>query len=448
MSKNTREISLDILLDIEKNNKYTKSALDTALVANQFMEKQERALISRLVEGVTEQRIRLDYIADCFIKNGIKKCRPVIRCVIRMGIYEIFYMDSIPESATCNEYVKLVEKRGMGKLKGFVNGILRNVCRNQNQIVFPDKSNYVNYLSVAYSVPERLIKVLLRDYDADTLEQILGSSNEDRKTAVRVNTDKISVADFTDMLKKSKINVERGAYNDTSLLIDGYDYIRRVPGFFEGYFVVQDESSCMAVRCAGIKEGFQVLDLCGAPGGKSVFAASLAGKTGEVISRDLTEEKVALIEENMERLGISNMKAEVYDASKYDENMENFADVVIADLPCSGLGIMGRKNDIRYRIDESAIFELAGIQRSILKNAVRYVKPGGTLLFSTCTINSKENEENVQWITEHYDFETESLENYLPETLKDRGKKGYITLCQGIDRCDGFFIARFRRKDA
>lgn len=445
--KNPREIVLDILLDIEKNNKYANVSLHTALSSNQFMSKQERSYITRMVEGVIEWRIRLDFVINQVSNTKINKCKPLIRCILRMGVYEIFYMDSIPHEATCNECVKLAAKRGFSGLKGFVNGVLRNICRNMDNISFPEKEpDILKYYSIKHSIPEETVSILRDYYEDDILSDILSAGVNDRGTSIRVNTDKISVEDFMQKLILAGIDVAKGMYNDTSLIISNYDYIRRVPGFFDGYFAVQDESSCLAVKAAGIKEGNLVIDMCAAPGGKTMYAAELAGDKGLVISRDVSSDKTELIEENVERLGYNNVRVEVYDACVLDDNLINKADVVLCDLPCSGLGIMGRKNDIKYNISREKISQLSTLQRQMLENGARYVKSGGVLVYSTCTITKEENEDNVKWFIDNFDFELDSVSPYFPNSLEDRASKGYITLLQGIDKCDGFFIARFIKR--
>lgn len=443
MDTKTREVVLTTLLDIEKNHTFSNIALGTALRANQFMSKQDRAYITRMVEGVTEQRIKLDYIINQFSKTKVNKCKPLIRCVLRMGTYELFFMDSVPDSAACNLSVKLAVDHGFGSLRGFVNGVLRNIARNRDGIKYPDKNTSpLEYYSVEYSVPVELVEILLQDYDSETVDRILGSSYEMRPTSIRVNTDRISVDEVERKLEAAGIETVRGSLNDTSLLIKGYDYVRRIPGFMDGEFVVQDQSSCLAVRAAGIQNGDLVVDVCAAPGGKTMYAASLAGQTGRVISRDLTENKTELIEENVDRLGLTNVTVEAWDARDLDENLVGKADVVIADLPCSGLGIMGRKNDIKYNVTGDSIDELAQLQRDILDTVSRYVKTGGTLVYSTCTIDSMENQNNVKWFVENHDFETVSIDEIVPG---HGGDKGYVTLLQGVDECDGFFISKFVR---
>ncbi len=449
--KNTREIALNIMMDIEKTGKFAGPVISSALSANQFMSKQERAFISRLCEGAVEKKIRLDFVVNTFSKTKVNKCKPLIRSVLRLATYEILYMDSVPEEATVSEYVNLTGKRGFKNLKGFVNGVLRSICRGKDQVEFPKATDgESSYLSVKYSVPEELISYLLKTYDGKTLEQILAAGESPRETTIRVNTAKISVDAFAKKLQEEKITVAKGHYNPTSLIISDYDYIRRVPGFHDGLFVVQDESSSLAVLAAGIKDGDTVLDMCAAPGGKTMYAAELAGDSGTVYSRDLTEDKVELIEENVERLELANVKAKVHDATVLEGALVGKCDIVLADLPCSGLGVMARKNDIKYHVTESAIKELAQIQKIILDVAANYVKPGGVLMYSTCTITKEENQDNLfAFLENHREFKLESLAPYLPDKcqeLAERGKEGYITLHQGIDKCDGFFMARMVRE--
>ena len=234
---------------------------------------------------------------------------------------------------------------------------------------------------------------------------------------------------------------------EDALFLSGYDYLNKLKSFQEGLFYVQDISSMTAAKEAGAKEQDVVLDLCAAPGGKSIYVAQQMHGKGRVIARDLTPQKVFLIEENIRRCQVSNMQAECADARIFDAAWEKKADVVIADLPCSGLGVIGRKKDIKYKMTVEKEAELVALQREILKNAVRYVKPGGTLLYSTCTINQGENEENAVWLSRQFPFGLESLSPYLPEVLKEEGKDGMLQLIPGVHETDGFFIARLKKQE-
>lgn len=443
---NTREIVLKILLDIEKNNEYSNIALNRALRSNQFMDKRDRAFISRLVEGTVEYRIRLDYIINQFSKTEVRKCKPLVRCILRMSVYQIFFMDSVPDEAACNEALRLAEAHGFKNLKGFINGVLRTICRNKNQIVYPDKRQKPEeYLSIMYSVPEELIHILQKSYDMDTLELVFKEMFKTKGTTLRVNEDKISVDDYKKLLEDAGIEASSGIYGESSLIISGYDYINRLPGYREGWFTVQDESASLAVASAGIRCGDNIIDVCAAPGGKTMYAAYLAGKTGHVLARDISSDKTELIKENLERMDIDNVTVEVFDGRQNDESLNGSADIVIADVPCSGLGVMGRKNDIKYNATEARLSELIRLQRQILKACVDYVKPGGRLLYSTCTINVGENEDNVKWLLDNFDLTPVPLGEGIPKSLRERGKAGHITMLQGIDGSDGFFISLFEK---
>jgi 16S rRNA (cytosine967-C5)-methyltransferase len=337
-------------------------------------------------------------------------------------------MDKVPDSAACNEAVKLAKKHGFSSLSGFVNGVLRNISRNRDNIKYPSEDDTVKYFSVKYSVPEWLCEKLIKDYPKQ-YKEILEGCFKDRKTTIRVNETKITKEELKKNLALSGVTVSDGHYSDRALLIENYDFIRKLPGYRQGHFTVQDESSMCAVTSAKIKPGDVVIDVCAAPGGKTTLAAELLNGSGMVYSMDISEEKLELIEENATRLGLSeNVDIRQNDATVLLEEFKEKADVVIADVPCSGLGIIGRKNDIKYRLNENQLEELVILQREILKTVAAYVKPGGVLMFSTCTINPDENEKNRDWI----------LEN-----LEDFALTEEHLFLQGIDKCDGFYYAIF-----
>lgn len=423
---NTRDIVLNILMDIETHGTFSNIAIGKALRQIQFSEKNERAFVTRLAEGVVETRITLDYVIDGVSKKKCADCKPLIRCILRMGAYQILYMNSVPDSAACNESVKLAKKHGFASLSGFCNGVLRNISRNKDSLIYPDENDdIVRAYSVRYSMPEWLVTKLKRDYP-DYWKNIIEAGFEDRATAIRVNIQKISRDEQKKLIAEAGIEVSDGLYAENALRISGYDFIRKVPGYKQGYFTVQDESSMCAVRAAGIKENDIVVDVCAAPGGKTTAAAEYLNNTGHIYSMDISEDKLSLIEENVERLGFTNVEISAHDAVI---PLELEADVVICDVPCSGLGIIGRKNDIKYRITQESIDELRELQKRIFSVAATYVKPGGTLLYSTCTINPDENRKNVdEFLEEHKTF----------RLVEDR------LFLQGVDKCDGFYYAVLR----
>ncbi len=460
MTKGTdiRELALGILLEVSEGSEYSHIALRNVLEKYQYLEKQERSFLTRLVEGTLERRIWLDYVIDQFSSVKVRKQKPVIREILRLSVYQLRFMDSVPDSAVCNEAVKLAQKKGFRQLKGFVNGVLRNIARHLPEIVYPPENQPVPYLSVRYSTPEWIVEDWLKQYGRELAEQILAAFYEERPTTIRVNQSRTTPEALAERLEKRGITVKKAPYLSCALQIEGYDYLAALPEFQEGLFQVQDVSSMLAVEAAGVKPGDSCMDVCAAPGGKSLFLAEKTGPKGQVDARDLTGYKAALIRDNAGRLGAENITVSVRDACVPDPGSEEKADVLIADLPCSGLGVLGKKTDLKYRMSREQQEELAALQRKMLDTVQAYVKPGGTLLYSTCTISSAENEENVRWFLERYPYEAESLENCLPKEFAEQSsgvsgespeemlRRGYLQLLPGVHACDGFFIAKFRKK--
>ena len=448
-SLNLREMALEILLEVEKNGAYPNVLLKQTLDKYLYMEKQERAFLTRLVEGTVERKLTLEYYINNVSKTPVNKMKPVIRCIMRMAAYQIFYMDAVPDSAACNEAVKLAEKKGFQTLKGFVNGVLRNLSRQKDAIAMPDtQKEPVKSLSVQYSVPEWLVEKVIKDYGMEHAKNMFDSLYENvGATSIRVNTSKISTEECVKLLEKEGVHVEKGAYVENALEISGYDSLGFLETFEKGYFQVQDVSSMLVGLAANPKSGDHVIDICAAPGGKSIHVADLLNGTGHVESRDLTDYKVGLIEENIFRCGFKNITAKRADALMFDETAKETADIVIADLPCSGLGVLKKKSDIKYRMTQSQIEELVQLQRAILKNAVTYVKSGGTLIYSTCTIAKEENDLQVDWILENLPLQLVSLEGCVcEELLKDCKREGVLQLLPGREKTDGFFLAKFQKR--
>jgi 16S rRNA (cytosine967-C5)-methyltransferase len=350
-----------------------------------------------------------------------------------MSVYQIMYMDKVPDSAVCNEAVKLARKRGFSGLSGFVNGVLRSVARGWREVGFPDESkNPKEALSVRYSVPEWIVEMWLRDYGAETTGRILEGLMQESKLTVRTNLSRCTPEMLRARLEAEGVTVEPVDQLPYAFSLSDYDYLAGLDSFREGLFYVQDVSSMMVAVSAGPKQGDYVIDVCAAPGGKSTHMAELMQGTGMVEARDLTEYKVGLIEENILRHGLSNMRAVLMDATVDDPTSHHKADVLVCDLPCSGLGVMGRKTDIRYKMVQEKLQDLVALQQNILDTVQDYVKPGGTLLYSTCTIHRGENEENVAWFLEKYPhFTLDFQRQILP------GEVG----------SDGFFLARMVRSE-
>ncbi len=444
---NEREIVLDMLVEILEKKGYSHLVIRSVLDKYNYADTKSKAFIKRVCEGTIERLITIDYILDCFSKTPVKKMKPLIRNLLRMSVYQIIYMDYVPDSAACNEAVKLAGKRGFRTLQGFVNGVLRTISRNKEQIPYPKKEqDRIRYYSVQYSMPEWLVEHFLSGYGETQTIQMLEDIQRIHPVTVRYCKTEECQREWLARLKKQQISVQQHPYEEQAFLLEETENIRELPGYCEGEFAVQDVSSMLVTKAASLNGDEFVLDVCAAPGGKALHAAGSLSE-GHVLARDLTEYKVAQIIENRERLQLLNLEAEVYDAGVLDENMIQKADVVYADLPCSGLGIMGKKRDIRYRISPEQMQELVKLQREILSVVWQYVKPGGILIYSTCTIHKEENEHMVEWFEEQFPFQRESLAPYLPEELQKQGKEGMLQLLPGIHQCDGFFLARLRRKE-
>lgn len=430
-SVNTRELVLEMLIEIIEKNQYSHLVLRDVLDKYQYLSKQERAFMTRLTEGTLEHLIELDYIIDSFSKTKVRKMKPMIRSILRMSVYQIKYMDSVPDSAVCNEAVKLAKRHGFGQLSGFVNGVLRNISRNISDVRYPDQKDMVRFLEVKYSMPQWIVKQWINDYGMEKTEQILKGFDRENPLSIRTNTLKCTPEELRDKLKAEGVIVEPVKDLDYAFYISGFDYLNGLQSFEDGLFYVQDVSSMMAAELAAPEENDYVIDVCAAPGGKSTHLAEKLKGTGMVEARDLTDYKVDLIRDNIDRHELHNMKAVLMDATSYDEASVNKADVLICDLPCSGLGVLGRKTDIRYKISPEQEKELMELQRQILDTVHQYVKPGGTLVYSTCTIDKMENEDNVRWFADKYkDFVLKEERQLLPGQLGG----------------DGFFLAKFIRE--
>ncbi len=407
-----RELALDTLIEILEHGQFSHIYLKAVLDKYSYLEKNERAFITRLVNGTVERKLQLDYIIDSFSKTKVKKMKPLIRTIMRMGTFEIFYMDSVPDSATCNEYVKLAKKRGFSGLSGFVNGVLRNISRKKSSVEFKD-------MCTKYSMPDWIVDKWVKDYGSETTEDILKGFFEPEELCIRVNLNKVSREELAEKLKESGITIRICDNIESACYISGYDSLTSIKEFNEGLFYVQDYSSQLVPYKAGIKKSDEVIDVCAAPGGKALHCAELA-EDGHVKACDLTDAKVSLIEENIKRTNASNITAVRWDATEFDEASENKYDVVIADLPCSGLGIIRKKPDIKYNQTEESLSELKNLQARILDTVCKYVKAGGTLCYSTCTINKDENENQVEnFLRSHSQFTMDSMEQLLPDGNHD-----------------------------
>lgn len=445
---NLREIILSALMEILEEEQYSHVVLREVLEKYQYLEKRERAFITRVTEGTLENLIQIDYIIERFSTVSVADMKPVIRTVLRMSVYQLKFMDSVPDSAVCNEGVKLAQRKGFYSLKGFVNGVLRSVARNLQKVAYPSaETQPLAYLSVTYSVPEWILQQWLEVYGFDTVEKICQDTHREKMTSIRCNLDKASKEQIVRSLEKQEITVREVPYLDYALEIGDYNYMKAVDAFKNGWFQVQDVSSMLVAEIAAPKWGDYCIDVCAAPGGKSLHLSDMLRGSGHVEARDVTDYKVRLMQENIERIGNINMSARVMDATVFDPDSVEKADILLADVPCSGLGVIGKKADIKYKMTPAKQAEIIKLQRKILDTVQRYVKKGGVLIYSTCTIAAAENQYNVKWFLENYPFRLESIDPYICEELRGKTTQaGYLQLLPGINQADGFFIARLKRE--
>lgn len=451
---NTRELILDMLLEMEKQRTYSNILIRKVLDKYDYLPAKEKAFIKRVTEGTLERRLQIDWLLDGFSGIPVRRMKPLIRSLLRMSVYQLLFMDGIPDSAVCNEAVKLAAKRRFQSLKGYVNGVLRSIARSREEIArgrfYPNREEApVQYLSVLYSMPENLVEMWLGRYGMERTEGMLEAMLQTHPVTIRFqeSLDSMGRERLIKAIEAQGIGFRAHPYLSYAGSLTRLEGLRKVPGFEEGAFAVQDVSSMFCVECAGIREGDLILDVCAAPGGKSTHAAEKLRGTGRVIARDISLEKTELIEENAERLGYKNIEVQVFDAAVPDEEMAERADVVLADLPCSGLGILGKKRDIKYQVTEEMLRELPKVQKRILDTVWKYVKPGGTLVYSTCTIRAEENEEILRWFLENHPFEAVPIDTAMPRVPeKQTAKHGYIQFLPGIHETDGFFLAKLRRR--
>ncbi|MCD7957784.1 MAG: 16S rRNA (cytosine(967)-C(5))-methyltransferase RsmB [Lachnospiraceae bacterium] len=446
---NLREICLGVLMEITEEEAYSHVVLHQTLEKYQYLEKRDRAFISRTVEGTLEHMIQLDYIIEQFSNVPVYNMKPLIRNLLRMSVYQLKYMDSVPDSAVCNEAVSLAQRKGFYNLKGFVNGVLRNTARRLSQVRYPDpEQEPLHYLSVKYSYPVWMLNKWVSQFGYETTETMCRDSHMSRGTLVRCNLTKASVEEVIEDLTSQGITVRRHPYLDYALEISNYNYIGSVSAFRKGWIQVQDVSSMLVSEIAAPNWGDSCLDVCAAPGGKSLHMAEKLMGSGYVEARDISERKVRLMQDAIERSEMINIRAMRMDATVLDEESRQKADIVLADVPCSGLGVIRKKQDIKYKMSEKQQSDIIRIQRRILTNVQEYVRPGGTLVYSTCTIGADENQFNVKWFLENFPFHLESIDPYICDELKSRTTAGgYIQLLPGVHASDGFFIARLRRND-
>ena len=435
-----REIAVYALIDILEQQLYNNLTLKKIFNENKNITVEDRAFITELVNGTLRNIIYIDYIINSFSKTKTNKMKPLILNIIRISVYQIMFMEKVPVSAVCNEAVNFAKKKKFNGLSGFVNGVLRNIARNKDNIKLPDDK--IDFLATKYSYNKWVIEKWISQFGYEKTEEICKANILPPKVCICVNTNKIDKNTLKDMLTKEGMVVEDGLISKNSLYLTKTKNIADSNAFKKGYFHIMDESSMLLVETLAPCENETIIDICSAPGGKSFYCSYLMKNKGQIISRDIHSHKIELMQDTIKRLGIENIKLELKDGAMFYKEDEEIADRIIIDAPCSGFGIVKKKPDIKYTKTKEDIKELSNIQKEILKASYKYVKKGGTLVYSTCTLFDEENIENINWFCKNYGFKLVSINTGFNI---ENEEKGYITILPNMFNTDGFFIAKLER---
>ena len=440
---NIRNSAFKVLLAVERGGAYSAIALNNSIKENN-LNSLDASFMTSLVYGTLEKKLTLDYIIKQYSKIPLKKIDLETKIILRMGILQLLFMDKVPESAAVNESVKLAKKRKLQKSAGFINAVLRNITRAEIKYTLPDKNkNRTYYYSVKYSCPEEIINLWIKSYGEENAVGILKSLSGRPALNARVNTLKTTPNDLIKELESENVKAEISEIDSSALVIRGTGSIENLKAFKEGKIYIQDISSQLCVKALNPKPRDIMIDVCSAPGGKSFTSAQYMQNRGKILAYDIHPHKLKLIDKTAKRLGINIIFTDVRDAEN-DKRDLPLADKVLCDVPCSGLGIMSRKPEIRYK-DNLFNPGLYNLQYNILCNSSRFTAVGGILVYSTCTLNSSENNKNAErFLEEHKDFEPYKIDLNVNRTIDE--KENMLTIFPHNNPCDGFFISAFRRK--
>jgi 16S rRNA (cytosine967-C5)-methyltransferase len=445
MIDKARTIAAAVLKDMEEEGAYSNLKLNQYF-KSYGLEHINRNFASEILYGTLRNKLKIDYMISKFSKITLDKMSPWTRNIIRTAVYQIFYMDRVPEFAAVNEAVEIAKAKDR-KAASFVNGVLRGILRNKEDYNKIDVKDHIRKMSIEYSHPEWFIKKYLPIFGEEFLCRWMEKNNTPSHMTVRVNTLKTDTEDAARLFEEKGIGVKRGILPE-ALILEGYGMIEKSDEYNSGLITIQDESSMLASRVLCPAPDSRVLDMCSAPGGKATHMAQLMRNSGEVRAFDLYPHKIKLIRENALRMGLHIIKAQEGDAAKHNQELESYADFLLLDAPCSGLGLMRKKPEIRWRVTEEDIMNLQKVQKDILSNVSGYVKPGGHMVYSTCTITREENEDVLDYFLKtNSEFFIDDIHSYIPEELKDSiTPEGFLKLFPQDHNTDGFFIARLRRK--
>lgn len=435
----SRKIIIEVLDGVLKEKAYSNILLNKKL-SQSNLEDNDKSLITEIVYGTLKYKNSLDFIIKKLVED-INKANSTSINILRSAIYQMVYLDKIPEYAAVNEAVELAKEIDEWQGK-FVNGVLRNFIREKDEIV--NELQNTNDWTVKYSYPKWLVNMIIEQYGEEDAEEILKGLNERPGVTVRVNSMKSDYDTVFDMLEENGYSVEEGLIAPEAIRIEGGKNIESNPAFFEGLITVQDESAMLISPLLDLEDRDIVLDLCAAPGGKTTHIAEILNNTGRVYAADIHEHKLDLIRNNAKRLGLRNVRPFLLDATRVDENLINYSSKILIDVPCSGIGIIRKKPEIKWEKNKNDIKEIIKVQRNIMDNAWKYLKNGGTLIYSTCTLNKEENEENIKYfLQKHKNAQIERIFVGKERNLR-YNENGTLTILPN-KYMDGFFVAKLKK---
>ena len=438
-----RGTAVKILDRIERTDSYLDKLLDHEM-KNSELSGQDKALLYELVHGVVRWMGRLDWILSGFYKGQFSKAIPVLKNALRVALYQVMFLDKIPEYAIVNEAVDFVKKLQGQKPADITNAVLRNIIRSKNGLRYPDPNeNLISYLAAYYSHPSWLAKRWVERYGRENVEALMTANNERPTLTLRINQLKVDRQEFESLLQSVNLKYSVSQYNKDFYKLQILTNIQSWQYFSEGYFAIQDESTGMPCLLLDVKPGMRVLDMCAAPGGKSAYIADLMNNSGEVVALDKFESRVKLMQSNLERLGVGIVKMVATDALEFEDEL---FDRVLVDAPCSGLGTLSKKPDIKWKRDLLDIKKLTPLQTELLEKASSLVKVGGAVVYSTCTIEPEENFGIIEkFLDEHKNFMLDDASKFVVKTVVD--ENGCIQSLPYRDKMDGAFSARLIRKE-
>jgi len=447
--QSSRELAMDVLVRVEQQQAYSNIALNQALLrAN--LPRNEVGLITELVYGTVQRKNTIDYWLSRFLSKGVEKLEPWVRSLLRLSLYQIHYLDRIPPHAAVNEAVSIAGRKGHKGISGMVNAVLRNILRQPEKLIIPADLPVVQSIALTYSHPEWMVRRWMNQFGEAETRAICESNNKPPHTSIRVNTMKNTPEEFIEILSKHGYSAERSIIAPDGIVVEGGGNMALTSWFTDGLISIQDESSMLVARIVDPRPGMKILDCCAAPGGKTTHIAELMKNQGSIIAYDIHEHKKQLIDAKTDRLGLDAIKSKIGDARELaNEYSEHTFDRILLDAPCSGLGVIRRKPDLKWTKLESDITEIRNIQYAILNHIHKLLKPGGMLIYSTCTLEYEENQAVInKFLESHQDFTLDTIiTDQLPISLNScTVGEGMLQILPHHYQSDCFFITKLRKQ--